>query len=109
MCLLRGQKRASTRSGSTRGSAREGPRRVGSPGVNHLAMHTTDFGGFRHCRVWRSGLEVDDGAEAVLEAGDCAVQNGTRHAWHYRSAENCVIAFCLVGAERRQLGSWKGE
>lgn len=67
MCLLRGQKRASTRSGSTRRSAREVPRRVGSPGVNHPAMHTTDFGGFRHCRVWRSGLEVEVEAEAVLK------------------------------------------
>jgi hypothetical protein len=30
---------------------------------------------------------------------DCVVQNGTRHAWHNRSSNNCVVAVTLVGAE----------
>ena len=48
-------------------------------------------------------MELDDGAEVVLKAGDCVIQNGTRHAWHNRSSDNCVIAFSLVGAERKGL------
>jgi uncharacterized cupin superfamily protein len=47
-------------------------------------------------------LELDDGAEVSLKAGDCVIQNGTRHAWHNRSSEKCVIAFSLVGADRKR-------
>jgi uncharacterized cupin superfamily protein len=46
-------------------------------------------------------LELDNGAAVHVKAGDCVMQNGTRHAWHNRSAENCVIAVTLVGAERK--------
>jgi len=46
-------------------------------------------------------LELDNGAEVHLKVGDCVVQNGTRHAWHNRSAQNCVIAVTLLGAERK--------
>jgi len=45
-------------------------------------------------------LALDDGSEVQLKAGDCVVQNGTRHAWRNRSAANCVIAVTLVGAKR---------
>jgi hypothetical protein len=44
---------------------------------------------------------LDDGAEVLLKAGDGVIQNGTRHAWHNRSAEKCVIAVTLVGAEHK--------
>jgi len=46
-------------------------------------------------------LELDDGAEVALKAGDCVIQNETRHAWHNRSGEKYVIAVTLVGAERK--------
>jgi hypothetical protein len=67
---------------------------------DHPGMHTTDSVDFDVVVFGEVVLELDDGAEAVLKAGDCVVQNGTRHAWHNRSAEKCVIASCLVGAER---------
>ena len=37
----------------------------------------------------------------LLKAGDCVIQNGTRHAWHNRSSEKCVISVAIVGAERK--------
>jgi hypothetical protein len=36
-----------------------------------------------------------------LKSGDCVIQNGTRHAWHNRSSEKCVVAVALVGAVRK--------
>jgi len=68
---------------------------------NQPGMHTTDSVDFDVVIFGEVVLELDDGAEVVLKAGDCVIQNGTRHAWHNRSNERCVIASSLVGAERR--------
>jgi quercetin dioxygenase-like cupin family protein len=43
-------------------------------------------------------LELDDGAETHLHAGDVVVQNGTRHAWHNRTGQPCRMLFAIVGA-----------
>jgi quercetin dioxygenase-like cupin family protein len=43
-------------------------------------------------------LELDDGVEVVLTAGDVVVQNGTRHRWHNRGSEPAVYASVVVGA-----------
>lgn len=66
----------------------------------HPGMHTTDTVDFDIVLSGEVCLELDDGAEVVLKAGDCVVQNGTRHAWHNRSSQPCVIAVTLVGASR---------
>jgi len=63
-------------------------------------MHTTDTVDFDVVLSGEVYLELDDGAEVLLKAGDCVVQNGTRHAWRNRSSRNCVIAVAIVGAER---------
>ena len=66
-----------------------------------LAMHTTDtvdYGIVLSGEIW---LELDDSAEVQLKAGDCVVQNGTRHAWRNRGNEPCVMAFIMVGARRK--------
>jgi mannose-6-phosphate isomerase-like protein (cupin superfamily) len=63
-------------------------------------MHTTatvDYDFVLSGEVW---LELDGGAQVHLRAGDCVVQNGTRHAWRNKSSAACVIAFALVGAQR---------
>jgi mannose-6-phosphate isomerase-like protein (cupin superfamily) len=63
-------------------------------------MHLTDtidFGFVVSGDIW---LELDDGAETHLTAGDCVIQNGTRHAWHNRSSEPCVMVVSLQGATR---------
>ena len=67
---------------------------------DHPGMHTTDTVDFDVVLSGEVYLELDDGAEVLLKAGDCVVQNGTRHAWHNRSSKHCVIAVTLVGADR---------
>jgi mannose-6-phosphate isomerase-like protein (cupin superfamily) len=68
---------------------------------DHPGMHTTDTVDFDVVVFGEVVLELDDGAEVLLKAGDCVIQNGTRHAWHNRSGEKCMIAFSLVGADRK--------
>ena len=68
---------------------------------DHPGMHTTDTVDFDVIVSGEVYLELDDGAELLLKAGDCVIQNGTRHSWHNRSSEKCVIAVAIVGAERK--------
>jgi hypothetical protein len=64
-------------------------------------MHTTDTVDFDVVTSGEVYLELGDGSEVLLKAGDGVVQNGTRHAWRNRSPANCVIAvpLVLVGAD----------
>ena len=67
-----------------------------NPGMH--ATNTIDYG------IILSGeidLELDDQTEIHLKAGDCIVQNGTRHAWRNRGAEACMIAFIMIGATQK--------
>ena len=68
----------------------------------HLGMHTTDTVDYDVVLSGEAYLELDDGVEVLLKAGDCVIQNGTRHAWHNRSSQKCVIAVALIGAERKE-------
>jgi mannose-6-phosphate isomerase-like protein (cupin superfamily) len=45
-------------------------------------------------------MEMDDGVEVRLKPGDCVIQNGTRHAWCNRSADNCTMLTMCIGANR---------
>src|SRR5205807_8436146 len=58
---------------------------------DHPGMHTTDTVDIDLVVSGEVWLELDDGAEVQLRAGDCVVQNGTRHAWHNRSSEPAVL------------------
>lgn len=69
--------------------------------LDKAGMHTTDTVDFIVVISGECGLELDDGAETHLSAGDCVVQNGTRHAWHNRGQEPCVMFAALLGAVRR--------
>ena len=67
---------------------------------DHPGMHTTDtidYGVVVDGEVW---LELDDGAERLLQRGDCYIQNGTRHAWHNRTDQPVTLAIAIVGATR---------
>jgi len=64
-------------------------------------MHTTDTVDYDIILSGEIWMEVDDGLEVHLKAGDCVIQNGTRHAWRNKSSENCVMATVMVGAKRR--------
>ena len=69
--------------------------------LDHPGTHTTDTVDFDVIVSGEAYLELDDGAEILLKAGDCVVQNGTRHAWHNRSSEKCVISVAIFGAHRK--------
>jgi len=70
--------------------------------ADHPGMHTSDSVDFDVVVFGEVVLELDDGVEVVLKAGDCVIQNGTRHAWHNRSSQRCLVAFSLVGAQRER-------
>jgi quercetin dioxygenase-like cupin family protein len=48
------------------------------------------------------GLELDDGAEVVLKAGDLVVQNATRHRWHNRGTTVARVLSVMIGAQDRR-------
>ena len=50
------------------------------------------------------GLELDDGVEVTLEAGDVVVQNGTRHRWHNRGVGVARLLSVTIGAHHRIEG-----
>jgi len=66
----------------------------------HPGMHTTDTVDVDLVISGEVWLELDDGAQVLLKAGDCVVQNGTRHAWRNKSGAPCTLAVVLVGAQR---------
>jgi hypothetical protein len=63
-------------------------------------MHRTDTVDMEIVLSGEIVLELDDGVEKVLRAGDTNVQNGTRHRWHNRGTEPAVMACFLVGGTR---------
>jgi mannose-6-phosphate isomerase-like protein (cupin superfamily) len=61
-------------------------------------MHTTDTIDFEVVLEGTVVLELDDGAEVTLHAGDTVVQNGTRHRWKNAGDEPARIAVFMCGA-----------
>ena len=68
--------------------------------ADNPGMHTTNSIDFEYVLSGEVWLELDDGKEVHLRAGDTVVQNGTRHAWRNRNTEPCRLLFCLIGANR---------
>jgi quercetin dioxygenase-like cupin family protein len=64
-------------------------------------MHTTDTIDFEYIISGEIWLELDDGKEVHLKAGDTVVQNGTRHAWRNKGSKPCRMVVCLIGAHRK--------
>jgi hypothetical protein len=66
-------------------------------------MHTTatiDFEVVLDGEVW---LELDDGVEVHLRAGDTVVQNGTRHAWRNHGDTTARLAVFIAGAHHDRV------
>jgi mannose-6-phosphate isomerase-like protein (cupin superfamily) len=61
-------------------------------------MHTTDTIDFEVVLEGTIVLELDDGAEVTLHAGDTVVQNGTRHRWKNPGDEPARLALFICGA-----------
>jgi mannose-6-phosphate isomerase-like protein (cupin superfamily) len=63
-------------------------------------MHTTDSIDYILVVSGEVTLELADGEQTVLRAGDTVVQNGTRHAWRNHGSEMCTIVGVAIGADR---------
>lgn len=63
-------------------------------------MHTTASIDYEFVVSGEVVLELDDGAERTLRAGDTVVQNGTRHAWRNRTDQPATLVVVLIGAHR---------
>jgi uncharacterized cupin superfamily protein len=72
-------------------------------------MHTSDTIDVGVILEGEIVLELDDGAETHLHAGDVVVQNGTRHAWHNRTDQPCRMLFAIVGADNPAATSTEDE
>ncbi len=65
-------------------------------------MHTTDTVDFEVVLSGEVSIELDDGAVKHLKAGDCFVQNGTRHKWFNRGKVPALVAAILIGGNPRR-------
>ena len=65
---------------------------------DHPGMHRSDTIDFVYVIEGEVALELDDGRETTLRAGDTAVQNGTRHAWRNRSGAPVRLLVVMAGA-----------
>jgi hypothetical protein len=66
-------------------------------------MHTTDTIDFEVVLEGEVWLELDDGVEVHLHAGDTVVQNGTRHAWRNHGDSVARLAVFLIGAHHERV------
>ena len=64
-------------------------------------MHTTDTIDYEYIISGEVWLELDNGEEVHLKAGDTVIQNGTRHMWNNKGSEPCRAVVCLIGAHRK--------
>jgi mannose-6-phosphate isomerase-like protein (cupin superfamily) len=76
------------------------PGLLGTMEPDNPGMHTSDTVDVLYVVSGRAILELDDGVEVELRAGDTAVQSGTRHRWHNRGSEPAHIVGALIGARR---------
>jgi quercetin dioxygenase-like cupin family protein len=68
-------------------------------------MHRTDSTDYAIVVSGEIDMQLDDGVEVHLAAGDVIVQRGTIHNWVNRGSEPCVIAFVLLGARPVEIGN----
>jgi mannose-6-phosphate isomerase-like protein (cupin superfamily) len=61
-------------------------------------MHRTPSTDYNFVLEGTVGLELDGGAEVLLEAGDIVVQNATRHRWHNRGMTVARVLSVVIGA-----------
>jgi mannose-6-phosphate isomerase-like protein (cupin superfamily) len=63
-------------------------------------MHTTDTVDVVFIVSGQATLDLGAGPEVTLDAGDCVVQHGTRHAWRNLTSQPCTMASAIFGARR---------
>jgi quercetin dioxygenase-like cupin family protein len=67
------------------------------PGVSPR-VHRTDSLDYAIIISGEIDMELEQGDEVHLKAGDVVVQRGTVHNWIHRGSEACVIAYVLTSA-----------
>jgi len=77
--------------------ARSGGLRQGARG----GMHTTNSVDLGFVASGEIVTIQGDGSEVTLRPGDVYVQNGAMHAWRNDSDQPCMIAFVVMGTERK--------
>jgi len=71
------------------------------PQTDAGGMHVTDTVDMYFVLSGEVWLELDEGNERLVRAGDTLVQNGTVHAWHNRANEPCRMVSFMAGANRK--------
>lgn len=61
-------------------------------------VHRTDSLDYAIIISGEIDMELEQGTEVHLKAGDVVVQRGTVHNWIHRGSEPCVIAYVLTSA-----------
>jgi hypothetical protein len=51
-------------------------------------------------------MEVEDGKDVHLTAGDVVIQRGTLHNWMNRGTEPCIMAYVLIATEGGETTGW---
>jgi quercetin dioxygenase-like cupin family protein len=67
-------------------------------------VHRTDSIDYAVVIAGEIDMELDDGKEVHLKAGDVLVQRGTIHNWVNRGTRPCVMAFVLIDAKPVTVG-----
>ncbi|MGH2365580.1 MAG: cupin domain-containing protein [Chloroflexota bacterium] len=71
---------------------------------NAPRLHRTDSVDYAVVISGEIDMQLDDGAEVHLRAGDTLVQRGTIHNWVNRGTQPCRIVFILVDAAPVAIG-----
>lgn len=73
------------------------------PGVQKRA-HRTDTIDYIVVMSGEIDMELEEGEEVHLKAGDVMVQRGTIHNWINRGTETCILAVVLIHANSVKAG-----
>src|SRR5215468_2184207 len=71
------------------------------PGGANDGFHRTDTTDLGVVLSGTMALQLDDGAEVVLNTGDVLIENGTRHRWRVVGNTPASLASFFFGARRR--------
>jgi hypothetical protein len=71
--------------------------RAGEPEDVHRGLHATQTVDLGYVVAGVLTMELEDGTQVDLHAGDAYVQNGTAHGWRNRGATDAVVALVVLG------------
>lgn len=75
------------------------------PGVSGR-QHVTESIDYALVLSGEIDMELEEGDEVHLKAGDILIQRATIHNWFNRGKEPCTIAFVLLGLEGGKSTGW---